>query len=249
MHEKNIIIKTKNGNLDCKIFINNKKLSPNIIFYMDAPAIREELRDMCRKLCLGGYNVILPNLFYRVGTEGNYPFNQADYKKSKEELKKMISTMENTSNLMIVEDTRYIINYIHTNFKNNKIGIVGYCMSGRFVVSVGAEYFNEIKAIASFYGVGIFTKEKDSPHLCAKKITGEVYLAFAEKDIWVSKEEIKNIQNNFKDTNYVCNIEIYPGTDHGFAFPNRNTYKKEAADKHWTKLFELFNRNLKNKKT
>ena len=50
---------------------------------MDAPAIREELRVMCRKIANNGYNVILPNLFYRYGTEGNYPFDQNNYKKQR----------------------------------------------------------------------------------------------------------------------------------------------------------------------
>ena len=76
---------------------------------MDAPGIREELRNMCRRIVSNGYNVILPNLFYRVGTEGNYPFNQQLYKKSKEELNNMISTMNNTTNAMIIKDTKYII--------------------------------------------------------------------------------------------------------------------------------------------
>ena len=90
MHEKNIIIKTRDGNLDCKIFINRNINSPAVIFYMDAPGIREELRAMCRRILKNGYNVLLPNLFYRVGTEGNYPFNQLLYKESKEELNRMI---------------------------------------------------------------------------------------------------------------------------------------------------------------
>ena len=51
----------------------------------------------------------------------------------------MISTMNNTTNNMIINDTKYIIDYINNNFDNsNGIGIVGYCMSGRFVVSCGA---------------------------------------------------------------------------------------------------------------
>ena len=83
---------------------------------MDAPGIREELRTMCRRILKNGYNVLLPNLFYRVGTEGNYPFNQFLYKKSKEELNKMISTMNNTTNNMIIDDTKYIIDYINNNF-------------------------------------------------------------------------------------------------------------------------------------
>ena len=39
----------------------------SILFYMDAPAIREELRDMARRLASVGYYVMLPNLYYRSG--------------------------------------------------------------------------------------------------------------------------------------------------------------------------------------
>ena len=155
----------------------------------------EELRTMCRRILKNGYNVLLPNLFYRVGTEGNYPFNQLLYKKSKEELNKMISTMNNTTNNMIIDDTKYIIDYINNNFDNsNGIGIVGYCMSGRFVVSCGALYADKILAIASFYGVDILTEKDDSPHLVADKIKGELYLAFAEKDKWVPKATLSKIK-------------------------------------------------------
>ena len=245
MHEKNIIIKTKDGNLDCKTFINSNINAPTIIFYMDAPGIREELRIMCRRILKNGYNVLLPNLFYRVGTEGDYPFNQLLYKKSKKELNKMISTMNNTTNNMIIDDTKYIIDYINNNFDDsNSIGIVGYCMSGRFVVSCGACYADNILAIASFYGVDILTEKDDSPHLVADKIKGELYLAFAEKDKWVPKATLSKIKKSFSK-NKNCFIEVYPSTDHGFAFPERNTYVKKAAEIHWKKLIQLFDKNLK----
>ena len=247
MHEKNIIIKTKDGNLDCKIFINSNINAPTVIFYMDAPGIREELRNMCRRILKNGYNVLLPNLFYRVGTEKNYPFNQLLYKNSKEELSKMISTMNSTTNKMIIDDTKYIIDYIYDNFDDsNGIGIVGYCMSGRFVVSCGASYADKILAIASFYGVDILTEKDDSPHLVADKIKGELYLAFAEKDKWVPKATLSQIKKSFSKYKN-CLIEVYPSTDHGFAFPERNTYVKEAAEIHWKKLIYLFDKNLKKK--
>ena len=109
MLEDEIVLKTKDGMIDCRFFIKNKHEFPTIIFYMDAPAIREELREMCRKIAKNGYNVILPNLFYRHGTEGNYPFDQNNYKNSKKELKKMLKTMHSTTNAMIVEDTKFIL--------------------------------------------------------------------------------------------------------------------------------------------
>ena len=120
MHENNIIIKTNDGNLDCSFFISDIDSKPNIIFYMDAPAIREELRDMCRRIALHGYNVLLPNLFYRQGTENNYPFDQKNYKSDKNELKKMIQTMNQTSNTMIIEDTYFLLAYLDQRVQNKK---------------------------------------------------------------------------------------------------------------------------------
>ena len=245
MHENNIIIKTNDGNLDCNFFISDIEKSPNVIFYMDAPAIREELRDMCRRITINGYNVLLPNLFYRQGTENNYPFDQKNYKSDKNELKKMIQIMNQTSNAMIINDTYFLLAFLDKRVKNKKVGIVGYCMSGRFVVSCGAKYANQIQAIASFYGVDIITDQPDSPHLLANDLKGEIYLAFAEKDIWVSNDHLKKIKGLFSKINATSTFEIYPETDHGFAFPKRNTYVKSAAEKHWDELIKLFDRNLK----
>ena len=38
-------------------------------FLMDAHGIREELRDMARRLATVGYYVLLPNLYYRAGRD------------------------------------------------------------------------------------------------------------------------------------------------------------------------------------
>ena len=246
MIEEEIILKTNDGLLDCRVFLKNKKKFPAIIFYMDAPAIREELRGMRRKIANNGYNVILPNLFYRNGKEGDYPFDQNNYKNSKEELKKMLDTMNSTKNIMIIEDTKCIIEYIEESIDlSNKIGIVGYCMSGRFVISVAAFFNKKIRATASFYGVDIITNKKDSPHLLAKKIKGELYLAFAEKDVWVPKKVLDKATLIFSNLKIKSKVEIYKGTGHGFAFPQRSTYNKKAALKRWEKLINLFNNNLK----
>src|ERR1700761_4775709 len=40
---------------------------PAVIFFMDAPGIREELRDLFRRLATAGYYVLLPNLYYCSG--------------------------------------------------------------------------------------------------------------------------------------------------------------------------------------
>jgi len=37
-------------------------------------------------------------------------------------------------------------------------------------------------------------------------------------------------------------IKIYPNTEHGFAFPGRAVYKRDAAERHWERLFALSGR-------
>jgi len=75
MREAEITITTDDGTLDA--FTCHPEEGgpfPAVILYMDAPGIREELRDMVRRLATAGYFVMLPNLYYRTGREGNYGF-------------------------------------------------------------------------------------------------------------------------------------------------------------------------------
>ena len=41
-------------------------------------------------------------------------------------------------------------------------------------------------------------------------------------------------------------VKLYMGVHHGFAFPQRGAvYDKPAAERHWERLFALFERNLR----
>ena len=68
MIEQTVEIPTKDG--ACTTFIVHPEREgphPIVLFFMDAPAIREELRDMARRIAAVGYYVMLPNLYYRSG--------------------------------------------------------------------------------------------------------------------------------------------------------------------------------------
>ena len=39
-------------------------------------------------------------------------------------------------------------------------------------------------------------------------------------------------------------VEVYPGTHHGFAFPKRPVYHRDAAERHWERLLALYRRRL-----
>ena len=42
---------------------------PVVLMLMDAPGVREGLREICRRIAQSGYYVLLPNLYYRTTRE------------------------------------------------------------------------------------------------------------------------------------------------------------------------------------
>ena len=59
---------------------------PVVIMLMDAPGVREGLREICRRIAQSGYFVVLPNLYYRstrefvCGPTHNHPDGEAKKK-------------------------------------------------------------------------------------------------------------------------------------------------------------------------
>ena len=248
MREVEIGIQTPDGTMDT--FICHPEEGgpfPAVIMYMDAPGIREELRDMARRIGTVGYFVVLPNLYYRSGREGDYGFDLSRIRSDDREAKKMFEVMRTLTNAGVVADTRPLLDVVRSDSQAaaGPVGCVGYCMSGQFVISVAAAYSDAFAAIASYYGVGIVTDAEDSPHLTAGDITGEVYLAFASEDPHVPQSVVDALPEIMSAAGVNHRIEIYPDSEHGFAFPKRPAYKKDAAERHWERMFALFDRCLR----
>lgn len=219
---------------------------PAVVMYMDAPGIREELRDMARRIGTAGYFVALPNLYYRTGREGNYGFDMARTRADGPDRRKMFDVMNTLTNARVVADTGPLLAFVRgaAAAAPGPAGCVGYCMSGRFVVAAAAAYPRDFAAIASYYGVGIVTDADDSAHLRAGAIAGELYLAFASDDPFVPQEVLDRLPGILTAAGVEHRIEIYPDTGHGFAFPARAAYRKAAAERHWERMFALFARRL-----
>jgi carboxymethylenebutenolidase len=248
MHEAVVELETPDGAMDT--FVCHPEEGgpfPAVVMYMDAPGIREELRDMARRIGTVGYLVLLPNLYYRVGREGSYGFDRERIRSDDGEREKMFAVMRTLSNAGVVADTGPVLAFArgHDEAAPGPLGCVGYCMSGQYVMAAAAAYPDDYAAIASYYGVGIITEADDSPHLAAANIKGEVYLGFASDDPWVPPAVLEALPGVLGAAGVRHRIEVYPETEHGFAFAQRPAYRKAAAERHWERLFALYDRCLR----
>ncbi len=211
---------------------------PLVIFFMDAPGMREEIRDMARRLASSGYYVMAPQLYYREVEHFNlFDGGTRD---------RMFELMSNLSNDMVVSDAKSLIEYAEADdaATTHRIGTVGYCMSGPFAVYLAGQMPDRISAAASFHGVALVTDAADSPHLQLANAAGEVYVGAAEVDSYAPPEMIDGFEAARKAAGCAGRTEWYPGTEHGFAFAERPAYVRDASERHWERMHDLFRRNL-----
>ncbi len=145
-------------------------------------------------------------------------------------------------------DTRAMMCFVDDDpaADSSRIGAVGYCMSGPFVMWAAAAFPERLSCIASIHGANMATDKPDSPHRMADRILCESYFACAEVDKWAPPADIAVLQAALDDAGASHRIEWYPGVEHGFVFPLRaGIYNQPAAERHWERLFSLFERTLK----
>ena len=244
MIEHQLDIETKDGRMSTFIFHPERGGPyPVILFYMDAPAIREELRDMARRFATAGYYVVLPNLYYRSGVMELGPLPRDP---EAPERKRMMELMESISIPLIMDDTQAMLTHIARDkaASTGAMGAVGYCMSGQFAVNAAVRFPDRIAAAASIYGVRLITEKPDSPHVVAAKTKAELYFACAEVDRWMPLDQIEPLREALRKADVNAEVELYPRVEHGFAFPARPVYDKPSAERHWERLFALFRRRL-----
>jgi carboxymethylenebutenolidase len=217
---------------------------PAVFLLMDAPGVREELRDMARRLATVGYYVLLPNLYYRAGRDTIFgPDVLEDGSAGRERMRAVRTKMTIPP---VMEDIAAMLAFADRQkaVKPGPAGCHGYCMSGPYALAVAARFPERITAAASFYGTWLVSDAQESPHLSLAKVKGELYIACAEHDALAPLPMVEELRTLFRRAGTAGEIELYPNVHHGFAFPQRWCYDKPAAERHWERLIALYRRRL-----
>jgi carboxymethylenebutenolidase len=246
--ETGVEIKTPDGICDA-VFIHPPTGSyAGVLVWPDALGLRPSMRDIGKRIAAEGYSVLVPNLFYRTAKapvfDTSFSFqNQADMKKLAEVRAPLSSpgaAEKDGVAYIAFLDSQKEVN------KAKKIGTQGYCMGGPLVVKTAAAVPNRIGAGASFHGGGLVTDKPDSPHLLAPKIKARMYFGIAANDDARQPDAKDKLREAFAAANVPAEIEVYPGTLHGWCVPDmplqndKPVYSKPDAERAWAKLVALY---------
>jgi len=243
MKEMNVVVTTQAGFMPAfAVCPEGEGQWPAILFYMDARGMREELRNMARRIAKHGYYVLMPDLYYRFGSLG---FNL--HARNEAMVLMIRAARKSLTKQPILDDTAAMIAFLDAQgeVKEGPMGSVGYCMGGPFITWAAEAFDMRLRASASLYGVEMVVEGAESPHLSLPRITGGLYYGFAEKDHFSPPETIEAFRKALDSNKNDYVLDVFEDADHGFAFPERPVYVPVASETHWARLFALWDKHLK----
>jgi carboxymethylenebutenolidase len=239
MIEKRVDVKTPHGTMPTFVFHPEEGGPfPLVLFLMDAPSVRQALRDMASRIACVGYTVVLPYLYY-----ADEPYRE--FGASDEEMHRRTELREKLTRARIVDDAAALFEQAEKEpVKPGKAGVIGYCMSGPFALAVANAFPDRVAAAASFHGAWFVTDNPDSSHRNVSNVKAEVYLGWADKDPTAPDSDREAMEAALTEAGVRHRIELYPGALHGFAPPGGARYDRAASERHFERMFALLARNL-----
>jgi carboxymethylenebutenolidase len=243
--ERDVMVPTPDGSADAVLFHPSRAGSwPAVLMWPDILGLRPVFRDMGRRLAAAGYTVLVPNPFYRTKrapiVTGPFDFND------KAAVAPLLALKETLTDARIDSDAGAFIAFLDKQKQTNRrkgAGVQGYCFSGPFAFHTAAVRADRIRAVATFHGGGLVTKDASSPHLLIPRTRASFVVAIARNDDQKQPDAKDVLKAAFAAARRRATVEVYPA-DHGWCVPGSQPYDEAAAERAWTELLRLYRSTL-----
>jgi carboxymethylenebutenolidase len=243
--ETDVMVPTPDGKADAALFHPaGAGSSPAVLMWPDILGLRPVFREMGRRLAASGYMVLVPNPFYRTKrapiVTGPFDFNDP------KQVQPLLDLKATLTDARVDSDANAFITFLDQQKQSNRrkaAGVQGYCFSGPFAFHTGAVRSDRIRAVATFHGGGLVTKEANSPHLLIPKTKASFVVAIARNDDQKQPDAKDVLKAAFAAAKRPAVVEVYPA-DHGWCVPGSPPYDAAAAERAWAELLKLYRSNL-----
>ena len=243
--EEEVLVETPDGEADCYFVHPAAGAHAAVIVWPDIMGIRTSFRMMGKRLAQSGYSVLVVNPYYRTAKgpviEDGESFGEPAVRE------RLMPHARSLSPDTCVTDGQAFVKYLDQQSSvdtSRKIGTTGYCMTGSYTMRLAAAMPERIGAGGSFHGGGLASDSPSSPHLLAPKMKAGFLIAIAENDDEKDPNAKVLLRKAFDDAGVEAEIEVYEGTLHGWCPPDSRVYNKAQAERAWSRLLVLFEREL-----
>jgi len=243
--EEDVLVETPDGMADCYFVRPAAGAYAAVIIWPDIMGIRTSFRMMGKRLAESGYSVLVVNPYYRTAKgpviEDGESFGDPDVRQ------RLMPHARSLSAETCVIDGRAFVTYLDEQPSVDtarKIGTTGYCMTGSYTMRLAADMPDRIGAGGSFHGGGLASDSANSPHLLAPKMKAGFLIAIAANDDEKDPDAKVLLREAFDEAGVEAEIEVYEDTLHGWCPPDSRVYNEVQAERAWSRLLALFEREL-----
>jgi carboxymethylenebutenolidase len=203
------------------------------------PGYDEGTKEIARRFAAGGYNAVVPNLYWRVAP-GASPDDAAATARAQ----------GGVPDEQLVQDVAGAMAYLKgLPNANGKAGVIGYCSGGRqsFLAAVSLD----LDAAVDCYGAFVTGTVPDGVPLKVGPIVGKtpslscpLLGLFGVDDKYPSPEHVAELEEALKAAGKTYEFHSYQDTGHSFFSVDRPAYRPESAKDGWEKIFAFYGKYL-----
>jgi carboxymethylenebutenolidase len=215
---------------------------PAVVVLMEAFGLNNWCKSICDRLAKSGFAAIAPD-FYRGKT---YAYT---------DVAGAITKLKSLNDESVMNDVGKSLDFLtgKSEINANGIGVIGFCMGGRYAFLSNAVYPTKIKAAISFYGGGIDANPGNP--LGQKSLLDRVaamqspiMLMYGSEDQLIAADEHGRVAAALSKAKKRYILNLFPKAGHGFMSDRRDSYAPEAEAEAWIMTTGFFSQNLKPKK-
>lgn len=219
---------------------------PGILLITDINGIRPWIEEMADRMASWGYTVLVPNLFYRLGSveeiaptlDLRIPENR------KAHAEKVMFRVGDLNPDKQRADLAGYLDALQAIAAPGPVGVIGYCMGAAMVSRAAGWYPDRIAACGAFHAARLVTDDETSPHRLVAQARAEFLYGHADNDAMNPAEEIAILEQALTDAGRTWTSNIYPDAPHGFTMEDLVNYQKAGSERHFTESKDLFARTL-----
>jgi len=211
----------------------------SVVVIHHMPGYDPQTKEIARTFAVNGYNAICPNLYTREAP-GASPDDAAAAARAQ----------GGVPDERLVGDVAGAAAYLRAmDGANGKVGVIGYCSGGR--QSFLAACSLQLDAAVDCYGAFIINPPPDGMPLkvqpiinLAKDLSCPLLGLFGADDQYPSPAETAELAKELTALDKPHEFHTYPDAGHAFFAVNRPSYRVEAANDGWQRIWDFYGRYL-----
>jgi len=212
---------------------------PGVLVVHHMPGWDEATKEITRTFAVHGYNAICPHLHFREGPDAS-PDDAAAASRA----------AGGVPDERFLGDAAGAIRTLRMlPTANGKVGVIGYCSGGRQAFLAACSL--PVDACVDCYGAFVVGTPPPGMPLKVTPLTDRVgdlrcpvLGLFGAEDKFPSPEQVEELRELLTTHGKTFEFHTYEGAGHAFFAPDRPSYRPEAAQDGWRRIWSFFGTHL-----